>query len=465
MAGSIFMLYKREFAVSDELPLKRFLTVLCGVYVLVLSTIYVNSPKAFHLAHFAILLLFCPLIFLTVKIWTKFGQDGTLNLLLVSVLLSMVGLLTQYRMNLRSKGLLASSLGLTDGIPTALSHFIFSIVAISGVSFLLFSGNIGKVIDVIEKRTGTLFWGFVSSFFLIIPYAIGNPVGGTLSWLSYRSIQPSEFVFKISFIIFLAKFFSNRSLDFSDKMNPTSKLLKIAGSLIILAGAFFFVPLVFLQKEFGTALMIGLTLIIMLTVSTGRWYFLAFGIVTIVVAMSCAVLMSDRIEERIVGGYLMWQEYAFKEYFEGSENWPGNQSFKALSAVNNSGIWGTGLVKGMPRLAHVTNDYISVPIMEELGIIGLIVLIAGYLLFVKETCRFPIMPDFKGYLLVGMPLTILCQAFYNLSGVLGLFAFTGIPLPFVSNGGSATISNYLTVGIISALLDRIRLDNSQYFQQ
>jgi cell division protein FtsW (lipid II flippase) len=344
----------------------------------------------------------------------------------------------------------------TQGIPTAISHLVFSEVALCLVALALYSGAMSKMVDFIERKTGALFWGFLSFAFLALPLFLGKPVGGTFSWLVGNSVQPSELVFKVSFAIFLAKFLTNREFEITPEGQDPRWLLMPLGVLIFLTTVFFFVPLVLLQREFGTALMISITLIVVMTVATGRWIFLAAGVVTMVLAISLAVLVSHRVEERIVGGFLNWREYAFREYFEGSGNWPGYQVFKSLAAVDSAAIWGTGLCKGITRVSHATTDYIAIPIMEEFGIIGLLILLASFLLFIKETFSGPLKKDFVGFLLICLPFGILCQAFYNLSGVLAMVAFTGIPIPFVSNGGSAILSNYLLVGVLSAALQMRR---------
>ena len=453
LLGIVTVLYRRTFISSDVKPLNRIVGVICTGYVLALSLIYLELRENISFFNFAILLSFCPILWSIVRAGQKLDYEGSLNLIMVSALLSSIGLVTQFRLNLRTRGLLGSLLQ-TQSISTAISHLLFSGGALCIVVLALYSGLLGKGVDFIERRTGTLFWGSLSFILLALPRFLGKPVGGTLSWLVDRSVQPSELVFKVSFAIFLAKFLANSTLELTGESPNSRRLLKPLGILVLLTGIFFFIPLVLMQREFGTALMIGITLIVDMTVATGRWILLAVGVVTMALAISSAVLVSHRVEERIVGGYLNWREYAFREYVEGSGNWPGYQVFKSLAAVDSAAIWGTGLCKGSPGVPHATTDYIAVPIMEELGIIGLLILLAGFLIFVKVSISSPLEKDFIGFLLVCLPIGILCQAFYNLSGVLAMVAFTGIPIPFISNGGSAVLSNYLLVGILSAALQK-----------
>lgn len=456
-AGVVVSIFRKDLTLEKEEAVRKIMAWICFGYIMAISLIFVKGYDFGNFHYYILLLSLCPLLWLVLVLCKKYDYRGPLNLFLAAVLLTQLGIVVLYRLKLVSKGLLARIFMDADGIPVVLNHMTFSIMGLILVSLLLFSGRIRRSIDWIDQKTGSMAWGIASMFFLMLPWVmkkmhLASSVGGTSSWiLNTNSGQVSEFVYKILFVIFMAKFLSSRAFDLN-YYNDQRNVMKIILLLVGLTGVFFFFPIVCLQRELGTSLLIAFTFITMVYIATGRLYFLVIGFLLIALAMAVGTIVSTHVEERIVGGWLNWKDYAFKQYSGGSGNWPGFQLFHALSAVRGSNIWGTGLTQGFPKIPHITNDFIFVPVAEELGILGVVLVMAVFILFVKVWIAVGFQPSFRGFLTSGLPLTLLFQAFYNLTAVLGKMPLTGIPVPFLSNGGSSIIASFIIVAFMTELI-------------
>ena len=131
----------------------------------------------------------------------------------------------------------------------------------------------------------------------------------------------------------------------------------------------------------------------------------------------------------------------------------GFQIIQSLIAVGTGGLTGMGLMEGKQKLFYLPEphtDFIFAVISEELGLIGSLFLIVLFAVFLWRGLRLSLRaPDPFGQLLgVGLTMMVVCQAFINLSVVLGLLPTKGIPLPFISSGGSSLLISLLGVGIL-----------------
>jgi cell division protein FtsW len=256
------------------------------------------------------------------------------------------------------------------------------------------------------------------------------------------SLQPTEIVYKFCFIIFLAKYLSRKGMTIGLPSYPVREMIKKVAILFGLTCIFFLIPMLI---EMGTALLLFLTFIVLITLISKRWYFIPMGGFATVIGVFGITLISQRMKERVFHAWLNWSDYISQA---------GMQPFKAYSAFHGSGIFGTGITNGYPKMQKVASDYILVPIGEEWGVIGLVLVTAGYLLLLKEVyLAHPIRPDFRGILLMGLPLTIIIQAFFHITANLGLFVLSGVPLPLISLGGSACFISFLTIATIMALMN------------
>ena len=131
----------------------------------------------------------------------------------------------------------------------------------------------------------------------------------------------------------------------------------------------------------------------------------------------------------------------------------GYQMIQSMIAVGTGGITGRGLMDGLQKLFYLPephNDFIFSVIGEELGLIGATVVVACFCVITWRGLRTAMRaPDrFGAFVAIGLTTMIAFQAFFNISVVLGLLPTKGIPLPFVSAGGSSMFVSMLAVGML-----------------
>src|SRR3989449_10752756 len=131
----------------------------------------------------------------------------------------------------------------------------------------------------------------------------------------------------------------------------------------------------------------------------------------------------------------------------------GFQIIQSLIAVGTGGVWGKGLMNGVQKLFYLPEphtDFIYSVIAEELGLIGATAVLLCFCVVTWRGLRIALRaPDsFGGFLALELTMMVAVQAFINISVVLGLMPTKGIPLPFVSAGGSSLLINLLGMGIL-----------------
>ena len=131
----------------------------------------------------------------------------------------------------------------------------------------------------------------------------------------------------------------------------------------------------------------------------------------------------------------------------------GYQMVQSMIAVGTGGVFGRGLMQGVQKLFFLPephNDFIYAVIAEELGLIGTTIVLACFCVIAWRGLRTAMRaPDrFGAFLAIGLTTMVAFQAFFNISVVLGMVPPKGIPLPFVSYGGSSLLINLLGMGIL-----------------
>jgi cell division protein FtsW len=247
------------------------------------------------------------------------------------------------------------------------------------------------------------------------------------------SFQPSELA-KVAVVVFLAYHLERRR----ERVN---EFLPSLFPALLLLGWFAF--LVFIQPDLGTAATMVLVGSVMLFLAGVRLrYFAALavpGLAVLYQAVMVAAYRRDRIE-------------AFLNPYSDPRG-SGYQIIQSLIAVGTGGVTGSGLMEGRQKLFYLPypySDFIFAVVGEELGLIGAAAVVAGFVLFlwrgIRAARRAP--DDFGMYLAAGLTLAIVLQAFINLSVVLGLVPAKGIPLPFISAGGTSLVLTLLSLGVV-----------------
>jgi cell division protein FtsW len=211
----------------------------------------------------------------------------------------------------------------------------------------------------------------------------------------------------------------------------------------VLAVFFFVAALIMLQPNLGTTIILGVIVFVMLFVS---------GVPLKPLGITAGFLAAAAGVFAVIEPYRMRRVMAFRDPWAGPLN-TGYQTIQSLSGVANGGLVGTGLGEGRAKwgfLPYPHTDFIFAVISEELGLVGGLTVVALFValgvLGVLTALR---APDRFGMLVAaGVTTWILVQAFVNIGAVVGALPITGVPLPFVSFGGSSLLVLMAASGLL-----------------
>ncbi len=259
--------------------------------------------------------------------------------------------------------------------------------------------------------------------------------GAARSWISIFgfSLQPSELV-KLSFLFYLAAWIVKQKEKIRDFKESTLPFFLILGIIIVL---------MLLQPDLGTLSVIMATSFVVYYAGGGKLRHLLL----VIMAGAVGLLIMVQINP--------YQQNRFRCVIDPSYDSKRAcyQVNQALIAVGSGGLWGRGLGASRQKylyLPEVTGDSIFAVIAEELGYAASIILIFFYLaLFYRGWKISNNSPDDFGKLLsIGIASWIFIQAMVNIGGIINLIPMTGIPLPFISYGGTSLIANLAAVGVL-----------------
>jgi cell division protein FtsW len=270
----------------------------------------------------------------------------------------------------------------------------------------------------------------------LIAVLFGIKRNGATRWLSVTSgigVQPSELA-KLAIIIFTAAVLERRMHRIDD---VSHSLLPIG---VVLGGT---VALILLQPDLGTAFSIAMIGSVMVFAAGLHYSYLAGLFVASVPALYLLLAGSEYRWRRVEAFLDPWSDPLGK----------GHQMIQSMIAVGTGGILGRGLMGGMQKLFYLPephNDFIYAVIAEELGFIGATVVVGCFCVITWRGLRAAMRaPDqFGAFMAIGLTTMMAFQALLNISVVLGLLPTKGIPLPFVSAGGSSLLINMVGMGIL-----------------
>jgi len=263
----------------------------------------------------------------------------------------------------------------------------------------------------------------------------GKSAGGSLRWLDFGlfTVQPSEAA-KLGLVIYLAHITVKKR----DRMHTFSR-----GFLPPLMVSCVLVFLVFMQPDFGTAVtMLVLTMLMLLIGGANPLHLAASGL-TATPLLYIGLMGAQYRRERILAFLDPWSNPMSK----------GFQIIQSFLAFGNGGISGRGLGMSQQKLFYLPmahNDFILSVVGEELGLVGVIAVVAVFVALLVGGLRIAAeAPDsFGSNLAAGITLMITIQAVINMGVVMGLLPTKGLPLPFISYGGSSLIVNLAAAGIL-----------------
>lgn len=281
-----------------------------------------------------------------------------------------------------------------------------------------------------------LVFSFILLILVFVP-GLGVSAGGARRWIRLwpSTFQPSELL-KLSMIIFLARYLSLPSYKRDSKV-----------SFLIPIGIMGLFQLIFLkQPDFGATMSLGLLTFFMLILSGVRLRYI----------MSLTVLLIPVIVKLVMEPYRLKRVLTFLDPWKDSQG-GGFQLVQSVIALGSGGLSGIGLGKSKQKLSFLPEshtDFIFSLVGEELGFIGALIIVGLFLaLFLRGILianRAAEASDdrFVYYLASGLSMMIALQALINFFVVTGLAPTKGLPLPFISYGGSSLLVNMVAVGIL-----------------
>lgn len=256
------------------------------------------------------------------------------------------------------------------------------------------------------------------------------------------SVQPTEAV-KLLLVLFLAGYLEDyrELLAIGGKRIGPLRLppLPYLAPILLMIGVA--LVLFWLQKDLGPALLFSAVLLTMLYVASGRFSYVALGLILLVLGFALADRLFAHVHTRVV----IWLDpWAHRETI-------GYQVVQALYALASGGVFGAGLDMGSPRfIPAVHTDFVIAAIGEELGLAGSLAVVCLFVLLVQRgfTVALGARSGFGSLLASGLTAVLALQALIILAGTLDLIPLTGITLPFVSYGGSSVVANFVIVGLL-----------------
>ncbi len=283
-----------------------------------------------------------------------------------------------------------------------------------------------------------LFIGSIVMLALLFVPGLGLMKGGARRWLRLGPViaEPSELV-KFALVFFLAEFLSKRQERIREfKHGPLSVFL-IVGPITLL---------ILKQPDFGSTVMIALILFAMLWAAGARWEHLAGA------GGGALVLLAF---QAVAKSYRMKRMTTFLDPWSVARG-AGFQLVQSFIALGEGGKWGVGLGAGRQKMFYLPEahtDFVFAVVGEEFGLIGAAVVISLFLVILFRGMRIAHdEPDpFASLLAVGLTALLSIQALINMSVVIGLIPTKGLPLPFLSYGGTSIIIAMAALGALLAL--------------
>jgi rod shape determining protein RodA len=290
-------------------------------------------------------------------------------------------------------------------------------------------------------------YAYIIGFLLLVGVLFfGKTVRGTQGWydFGFANLQPVEFV-KLILIVYLAKYFSVNSL----KIDSLKHILKTGLAVLVL------VALVMMQPDFGSSLLLlAIWAVILLVSGIQKRY-----VIGLVLILSLLFLS---------GWFVFFEDYQKNRILtflqpELSDSDEGYNIAQAIIAVGSGGLMGRGVGFGsqsqLKFLPEAQNDFIFAVIAEELGFLGIsLVLVLFAVIFYRliRATRFT-KNDFGIYFLLGVMGLLFIEMFINIGMNIGLLPVVGISLPFLSYGGSAIVASLLMIGICENIIIKSNL--------
>jgi cell division protein FtsW len=285
-------------------------------------------------------------------------------------------------------------------------------------------------------RNRWIIYGLLALTILMLMAVFGfSRINGAHRWIKFAgfSIQPSE-MSKLALAVFLAYFFEQRAGEEGSFWKTFVPSILVTGLLALLVVA---------EPDLGTAMMLMVVFVVISYTAGTRLLHLGMAAAPALLGLAGLLLFVPWRLQRMITFLNPWADPQDK----------GFQVVQSLIAIGSGGINGLGFAQGKQKLfflpfAH--SDFIFAVVGEELGLFGALVIVVVFGIFLWRGVRVALLaPDRFGMLLgLGIVASIVTQALFNISVVLSLVPTKGIPLPFISYGGSSLVPTLVGVGIL-----------------
>jgi cell division protein FtsW len=291
-------------------------------------------------------------------------------------------------------------------------------------------------IDYRRYNNPVVVYGCLALVLLMLLAVFAFPaINGAHRWIRFagQQFQPSELA-KVALVLFLAFWLDKHGSDPTRFWRVFAPCAAVGAAVAVLVAA---------EPDLGTGLGIGVTLVVMLFaagIPARQLALLPAGAAGPVAAM--VLLVPFRLK-RLVAFLDPWADPMGSGY----------HVVQSMLAVGSGGLWGVGLSQGRQKLFYLPEphtDFIFAVISEELGLVGAVTVLVVFAVLawrgLRAAGRAP--DDFGTYLATGLTVLVVAQALFNISVVLALVPTKGIPLPFISYGGSSLSIGLTAMGIL-----------------
>lgn len=331
------------------------------------------------------------------------------------------------------------------------------------VGVLVLSLAIGGLVAWLPKgfiRGGAVMWVGFTLVLLLLVFLAGHRANGATRWIMLAgfSLQPSE-VAKVTGLIWAASFLSKR-IQKGEKITLIKRFLRpffhvfdrkkkentfrsMIAYFLPLYGPLAMALFVLMQPDMGTAGMILLFPVLLYVVAGLPIFEIFLGVGVAVFTFVLLVIAAPYRMDRVV---VLWDPFSYAAN-------RGYQTVQSLIAVGSGGLFGQSVGEGMSKFLYLPEQYTDFAyavFSQEFGFIGSVFVLLLYLVFLLAgfSAARKLKETYAALLVYGLTMLISVQGIVNIAMVIGCFPVTGIPLPFISYGGSSLLMNIISVALI-----------------
>ena len=315
----------------------------------------------------------------------------------------------------------------------------------ANIGLLIFYAVLWMIRDYRKLGRLRYLWGLLAVGLLLVTLLFGSTAGGAKSWLDLGgiTIQPEEFV-KLALLLFMATYLEENeellrvgTVQWGRFSLPDWRTL---GPFMIMVA--FILGILAAQKSLGTALVFYMLFVLMLYVVTERALYLGISLPIFLLTGTVGYMLFRHVRVRVMVWMNPWQD----------PTGGGYQIAQSLFAIGGGKILGTGLGNGIgaSTVPAASTDFIFSVIAEELGFAGAMAVLVLFLIVVMRAFAVSLRAKdrFGQILAAGIGILLGTETLIILAGVTKLLPLTGIPLPWVSYGGSSLIVHFILLGVL-----------------